>query len=115
MRSLRWVPGSGDAGRDRGGHCGPDVVAVVGHDGVGEAERGALLAAVDAPDQGPVGRVEFGDAAFLFDHGGAVEPETRLLGDDQSRAQRGGDAHATEASDLTGNDPDHRGQRPQIQ
>ena len=79
------------------------------------ATETALLAAVDTPDQRPVGRIEFGDAAFLFDHGGAVEPDARLLGDDQSRAQRGGDTHPAEAADLTGDHPDHRRQRPQIQ
>jgi hypothetical protein len=55
-----------------------------------------LLAAVDGPDQAAVGGVEFLGACLLLDDRGTVEPDPAFGGNDDVRAQPGGDADTAE-------------------
>jgi len=76
---------AGESFTDRGAQR----VGIVGDKGVGQPDRVPLLAAVDGPNQCPVGGIEFRHTGFLFDDGGAVEPDAALRGDYQVGTQTG--------------------------
>ena len=73
---------SGETLADGGGYGG----AVVSDEDIGQARGDPLLAAGQAPDEGPVAGIVFLDPGFLLDHLRAVESQPRLAGDDQLAA-----------------------------
>jgi hypothetical protein len=81
---------------------------VVGDEDVGQAGAHPLSAAGVAPDRGAVRGVQLRDSGLLLDHLGTVQGEPALRGHDEVAAQACGDAQPAVATDLAGDDADHR-------